>query len=163
MSRKEEKNKVGNIVCIVCSILMCIVPFIPFVDQQDVIYDLNDLSSSVITVSHLVLYLRWYGYLPILLAVLIIVSTFLKNSNIKKILSYIMLAFDVCIVGGFIYWANKVVARIFEGDLYEPAAGYYILLVSGIVVLIATLMRIMNIDNNTNVLKDGSDNADRVK
>lgn len=161
MSRKEDKNKVAKIVCIVCATLMCIVPFIPFVDQQDVIYDFNDMSSSVVTISHLVLYLRWYGYLPILLAVLIMVSTFIKNSNLKIIFSYIMLAFDVCIVGGFIYWANKVVARIFEGDLYEPAAGYYILLVSGIVVLIATLMGIMKSENNTEASKDGKANADK--
>lgn len=152
---KKPELSTKTIVCIICAILLFIVPFIPFVDQQDIIYDFNDLSSRTVTVSHLVLYLRWYGYLPILLAALVVISNYIKN----KVFIYIMLLFDVCIVGGFIYWANKVVARIFEGDLYEPAAGYYILLVAGIVVLITNLMGIMKTENNNEATKDGNDNA----
>ena len=177
MANKISKNKIDNntmvsnemsnitrvkfsareVICIICAILLCVVPFIPFVDQQDIIYDFNDLSSRTVTVSHLVLYLRWYGYLPVFLAIFVAISTFIKN----RILSYIMLTFDVCIVGGFVYWANKVVARIFEGELYEPSAGYYILLLSGIIILIAKLMEIMKTENSAEALKDGNDNAGR--
>ena len=62
-----------------------------------------------------------------------------------------MMALDVFTA---IYWivvGNKVVAKIFTGELYEPAAGYYMLLGASFIPIIISLIAITKEKNKVNI------------
>lgn len=168
---KNEKKKYvlsyADIICYVCALVLCLVPFTPFLveivmkahlehgsigyatEKGDYIY----LVSSFNTDSFNNIFMSIMGYMPFVVAVIIVMATIMK----KNILRYIMFAIDLFVAGYWIYTANRVVAKIFEGELYEPVAGYYMLLGASFIPIIITLIALnkeKNKDNNSEMKKE---------
>ena len=140
----KKKLSGGQIVCLVCAVVLMAVTFTPFIFEMDMRpVGGAELDFESYICAYMSLYKAWLGdariilgYLPVVLGILVIVATIRKNN----ILRIIMLVMDVVVAGFWVYAGNRVVAKIFVGDLYEPGPGYYMLLVAAIVVLIATLV-----------------------
>lgn len=150
--RGEEENitgkkiKISDVICYVCALVFCSIPFLPFVDEMGMEATVVDGEVEIVSsiISHMVLTYMWYGYLPIIVAILIVVATITKKTWIR----IVMMVADVTIAGFLIILANVIVAKIFEGDLYEPTVGYYLLIVAASVVLVVTLLNMSKEKNS---------------
>lgn len=164
-AKKKYVLTYPDIICYVCALVLCLVPFTPFMSEMDVdihahvheevidyeyeneIVNFIYLNSSFNTDSAQNIVMSILAYFPILVAVMIVVATILKKNGIR----YIMMALDVFTA---IYWivvGNKVVAKIFTGELYEPAAGYYMLLGASFIPIIISLIAITKEKNKVNI------------
>lgn len=148
---KNKKKRMSDIICYICAVIFCIVPFLPFVYKMERTYDVvnGDLQQVSVVIAKLVLYKSWYGALPILVAVLVVISVLTKQNWVKILMSMV----NVGVAAYFIVLANIKVAKIFEGELFEPAVGYYLEMIAAAFVLIITMTKLMN----------GSNEYDKVK
>lgn len=160
----SEKKKfvlsTAAIICFVCALVLCIVPFTPFMSEIDVhlhyldgeyireteIAEFIYMISGFHTSSFSAIVMSVMAYVPFAVAVLIVLATVIK----KNFLRYIMMAASV---GTVVYWmvaGNMIVAKIFEGELYEPAAGYYMLLGASFIPVIINLVSLTKEKNQVN-------------
>lgn len=140
-----KKIGVADIICFACAIALCVVPFVPFVDEMGLWFDIIDgeLVQSTSVYSHMVLMYSWYGYLTIPVAILIVFSTLKKNTALRVA----MLVSVFGVAGFLVVLANRLVMKIFSGDLYEPAVGYYLLIAASAMVVVITLTKLMKENN----------------
>lgn len=160
----SEKKKfvlsTSAIICFVCALVLCIVPFTPFMSEMDIhahyidgeliketvflqfvylglVYNPSSSSSVLMTIM---------AYAPFLVAAIMIVNIFVK----KNFLRYIMMVVTVLTAVFWIVAGNLVVAKIFKGELYEPAAGYYMLLGASFIPVIINLVSLTKEKNQVN-------------
>lgn len=170
--KEKDKKKpfvltTSDIICYVCALVLCIVPFTPFMSEMEmhahmhegeIVYetsvaDFIYLYSGTNLESAMSVVMAILAFCPLLVAVLIVVATITK----KGALRFIMMGVDVAVTGFWIYAGNKIVAKIFTGELYEPAAGYYMLIGSAFLPIIIHLIAITKEKNKSESEKNNKD------
>lgn len=148
---KKNKITLRDILQYICAVIFCTIPFIPFVDEMNLVWDVvgGDLVQVPKVQAHMVLTYTWYGYLPIIVAILVVIATITKKNWIRLV----MMVADVAVAAYLVYLANRLVAKIYEAGLYEPTVGYYLELVASVLVLIITLLELMK-ENNKPVVNE---------
>jgi len=157
VSKETKKISISDILCFVCAAIFCSIPFVPFVNEMGVDFVIVDgeLEQTTAVYSHLVLTYTWYAYFTILVAALIVLATIMKKTPIRLV----MLGTNVIVTGILVARANQLVMKIFNGDLYEPTFGYYMLLGAAAVVIVITLSSMMKEKNAANGVKTDIDSS----
>lgn len=135
-AKKSKKFKLtkNDIICLICAVAFCVIPFIPFINELEKEYHYHDGEYEIETFVSSVLYIQ-AGYLYIVLAVLTVATVFIK----KNFMRIITMVCTLGLSGVWIAAGIRKVMKIFDNELYDPAVGYYVILVSSILLILALL------------------------